>query len=152
LREFSANIENFKFNVGVAKIMELVNVLRKAIDSGCGPADVAVREGAQELAKALSLFAPYTAEDMWSKLGFGPGVALAEFAKADESLLVENSIVAIVQVDGKLRDKFEVAIEISADDLQALALASEAVQKAIGEKTIANVIVRQPKLVSIATK
>ena len=152
LREFSANIENFKFNVGVAKIMELVNVLRKAIDSGCGPADAAVREGAQELAKALSLFAPYTAEDMWSKLGFGPGVALAEFAKADESLLVEKSIVAIVQVDGKLRDKFEVAIDISADDLQALALASEAVQKAIGEKSIANVIVRQPKLVSIATK
>jgi leucyl-tRNA synthetase len=152
LKEFGSNIESFKFNVGVAKIMELVNVLRKAIDSGVGPADPAVREGAQEVAKALSLFAPYTAEDMWSLLGHPAGVALGEFATLDESLLVESSITAIVQVDGKLRDKFDVAIDISAEDLQAQAMASAAVLRAIGDKEIATVIVRAPKLVNIATK
>ena len=152
LKEFGSNIESFKFNVGVAKIMELVNVLRKAIDSGVGPADPAVREGAQEVAKALSLFAPYTAEDMWSLLGHPAGVALAEFATLDESLLVESSITAIVQVDGKLRDKFDVAIDITAEALQAQAMASTAVLRAIGDKEIATVIVRAPKLVNIATK
>ena len=152
LRDFGTNIETFKFNVGVAKIMELVNVLRKAIDSGVGAADPAVREGAEEVAKALSLFAPYTAEDMWSLLGYEPGVALAEFRAVDESLLVESSITAIVQVDGKLRDKFEVPVDITAEALQALAMESAAVTKAIGDKEIANVIVRAPKLVNIATK
>jgi leucyl-tRNA synthetase len=152
LRDFSANIENFKFNVGVAKIMELVNALRKAIDSGVGAADPAVREGAEEIAKALSLFAPYTAEDMWQILGHEAGVALAEFKTADESLLVQNTLTAVVQVDGKLRDKFEVSVDISGEELQALALDSYNVKKAIGDKTIANIIVRAPKLVNIATK
>lgn len=152
LRDFANSIETFKFNVGVAKIMELVNGLRKAIDSGVGASDPAVREGAQEVAKALSLFAPYTAEDMWSLLGHEPGVALAEFAPVDQTLLVESSLTAVVQVDGKLRDKFEVAVDITAAELQALAMASQNVQRAIGDKAIANVIVRAPKLVNIATK
>jgi leucyl-tRNA synthetase len=152
LRDFGPLIENFKFNVGVAKIMELVNALRKAIDGAAGPADPAVREAAETVAKALSLFAPYTAEDMWQKLGYEPGVALAQLPDADLSLLVESSIVAIAQVDGKVRDKFEVSVAISEDELRELALSSEAVKKAIGEKQIANVIVRAPKLVNIATK
>ena len=152
LRDFGTNIETFKFNVGVAKIMELVNVLRKAIDTGVGGGDPAVREGAEEIAKALSLFAPYTAEDMWANLGHQPGVALAEFAPVIDSLLVESSVVAVVQVDGKLRDKFEVAVDVTEDELRETALKSDAVKRAIGDKTIANIIVRAPKLVNIATK
>ncbi len=152
LRDFGPLIESFKFNVGVAKIMELVNALRKAIDGSAGPADAAVREAAETVAKALSLFAPYTAEDMWQKLGHEPGVALAQLPDADLSLLVESSTVAIAQVDGKVRDKFEVSVDISEQDLRELALSSEAVKKAIGEKQIANVIVRAPKLVNIATR
>jgi leucyl-tRNA synthetase len=152
LRDFGPLIESFKFNVGVAKIMELVNALRKAIDGAAGPSDPAVREGAETVAKALSLFAPYTAEDMWQKLGYEPGVALTQLPEADQSLLVESSIVAIAQVDGKVRDKFEVPVDVSEADLRELALSSDAVKKAIGEKVIANVIVRAPKLVNIATK
>jgi leucyl-tRNA synthetase len=152
LRDFGPLIENFKFNVGVAKIMELVNALRKAIDGAAGGADPAVREAAETVAKALSLFAPYTAEDMWQKLGHEPGVALAQLAEADLSLLVESSIIAIAQVDGKVRDKFEVPVDITEDALRDLALASDAVKKAIGDKEVANVIVRAPKLVNIATK
>ena len=138
--------------MGVAKVMELVNALRKAIDGSVGPADPAVREGAEEVAKALSLFAPYTAEDMWAKLGHQPGVALAGFLTVDETLLVESNITAIVQVDGKLRDKFDVPVDITPEALEALAMKSDAVVRAIGDKQVANVIVRAPKLVNIATK
>ena len=152
LRDFAPAIEGFKFNVGVAKIMELVNALRKAIDGSAGPSDPAVREGAEVVAKALSLFAPYTAEDMWAKLGHQPGVALAGLQEADESLLVESSVTAVVQVDGKLRDKFDVSVAISEEELREKAFASENVQRAIGDKEIANVIIRAPKLVNIATK
>jgi leucyl-tRNA synthetase len=152
LRDFGPLIEGFKFNVGVAKVMELVNALRKAIDGAAGPSDPAVREAAETVAKALSLFAPYTAEDMWERLGHKPGVALVGLPDADLSLLVESSVVAVVQVDGKLRDKFEVAVDITKDALQALAMASETVQRAIADREIAAVIVREPKLVNIATK
>jgi leucyl-tRNA synthetase len=152
LRDFGPLIEGFKFNVGVAKVMELVNALRKAIDGAAGPQDPAVREAAETVAKALSLFAPYTAEDMWERLGQKPGVALVGLPEADLSLLVESSVVAVVQVDGKLRDKFEVPVDITKDALQALAMQSEGVQRAIGDREIAAVIVREPKLVNIATK
>ncbi len=152
LAAFSEAIESFKFNVGVAKAMELTNALRKAIDSGCGPKDPAVREGAEELAKALSLFAPYASEDMWSLLGHQPCVALAEFRAADLTLLVEDTVVAIAQVDGKLRDRFEVPAGISEQELRDLAMNSENVKKAIGDRELAQVIVRAPKLVNIATK
>ena len=151
LKGFGEAIEGFKFNVGVAKVMELTNALRKAIDSGPGPSDPAVREGAEELAKALSLYAPYAAEEMWSVLGHEPAVALAGFRDVDETLLVESEIVAVVQVNGKLRDKFSVSVDISEDELRALALGSEQVQRAIAGAEIKNVIVRAPKLVNIAT-
>ncbi|MEY3561519.1 MAG: hypothetical protein RL068_671 [Actinomycetota bacterium] len=152
LAGFSDAVEGFKFNVAVAKAMELTNALRKAIDTGCGPKDPAVREGAEELAKALSLFAPYTAEDMWSSLGYEASVALAEFRTCDSSLLVEQTVIAIAQVDGKLRDKFEVAVDISEADLRELTMKSEGVIRAIAGRELAQVIVRAPKLVNIATK
>jgi leucyl-tRNA synthetase len=89
---------------------------------------------------------------MWAKLGHQPGVALAGLQAADESLLVETSVVAVVQVDGKLRDKFDVSISITEQELRDLAFSSENVKRAIGDKEVANIIVRVPKLVNIATR
>jgi leucyl-tRNA synthetase len=125
--------------------------LRKAIDGKPGPKDPAVREAAETVAKALSLFAPYTAEDMWQVLGHQPAVALAGFAKPIPELLVQTSLTAVVQIDGKLRDKFEVPTDISEAELEKLAMSSDVVKKALEGKSIKNVIVRAPKLVNIAT-
>ena len=129
---------------------DMTQELRLSLPPGASAQQV--REAAEIVAKSLSLFAPYTAEDMWQKLGYEPGVALAGLPDADLSLLVESSVVAIVQVDGKLRDKFEVAVDITEDELRAKAMSSDAVLRAIGEKTVVNTIVRAPKLVNIATK
>ena len=144
--------ESFKFNVIVARLMELVNATRKAIDSGAGPADAAVREAAEVTAMILDLFAPYTAEDMWQRLGYEPTVANVVWRKADPALLVEESVTAIVQVDGKVRDRIEVSPKIGADELESLARASDAVTRSVAGREIANVIVRAPKLVNIATR
>ncbi len=152
LQAFQDAIENFKFNVGVAKTMELVNALRKAIDGEIGAADPAVREGAEELAKALSLFSPYVAEDMWRNLGHEPGVALAGFRNIISGLTVVESTVAVAQVDGKVRDRFEVSLQVTEAELEALALESELVQRVIGEREIARIVVRLPGLVNIVTK
>lgn len=142
-------IDSHRFNVMVARIMELVNATRKAIDIGCGPDDPAVREAAEAVAILLSLVAPYTAEEMWARLGHEPTVARAGWPVVDEALLVEDSVTAIVQVQGKLRAKLEVSPDISDADLEALALADEAVQRSLDGKTVRKVIVRAPKLVNI---
>jgi leucyl-tRNA synthetase len=76
---------------------------------------------------------------------------LAGFAEPIAELLVRDTLTAVVQVDGKLRDKFEVSSSITESELEALAMASVNVQNALAGKQIKNVIVRAPKLVNIAT-
>ncbi|NUL47001.1 leucine--tRNA ligase [Cellulosimicrobium funkei] len=145
-------LDEHKFNVVVARTMELVNGVRKTIDggaSGLGAGDPAVREAVEAVAILLSLFAPYTAEDMWAKLGHEPSVARAGWPAVEETLLVQDTTTAVVQVKGKVRDRLEVPADISAADLQELALASEAVQRTIGGAPVRKVIVREPKLVNI---
>jgi leucyl-tRNA synthetase len=142
-------LDNNKFNVVVAKLMELVNATRKTIDSGAGGADPAVREAVEAVAVILSLFAPYTAEDLWNVLGHPASVANAGWPSHDEALLVQETITAVVQVQGKVRDRLEVPPAISEDDLRELALASENVQRALDGRGIRTVIVRAPKLVNI---
>jgi leucyl-tRNA synthetase len=143
--------EALKFNVMIARIMDLVNVTRKAIDSGPGASDPAVREAAEVVAIALSLFAPYTAEDMWAKLGHEPTVALAGWRKADPTLLVAESVTCAVQVDGKLRDRLEVSPTIAPAELEALARALPSVARTVGDREIVRVVVRAPRLVNIVT-
>ena len=149
LHDISFAVESFRFNVAVARIMELVNVTRKAIDSGCGAADPAVREAAEVIALTLSLVAPYTAEEMWSKLGHQPGVALAGFPDIDPALLESDAVVAILQINGKIKDRIDVSPQISDGELEKLAYANPEIAAAIVGQEIKKVIVRAPKLVNI---
>lgn len=142
-------VEAYRFNVAVAKTMELVNAVRKAIDSGCGGADPAVREATEAVAIMLSLVAPYTAEDMWSRLGHEPCVALAGWPKVDDALLVADSVTCVVQVAGKVRARLEVSPQIDEDELRELALAEPSVVTSLDGRGIRTVIVRAPKLVNI---
>jgi leucyl-tRNA synthetase len=144
-------IESHRFNVVVARVMELVNSTRKAIDSGCGPEDPAVREAAETVAILLSLVAPYTAEEMWERLGHSPTVARVGWPAVDPALLVEDSVTAIVQIQGRLRAKLEVSPDISGPDLEAAALADAHVQRSLEGATIRTVVVRAPRLVNIVT-
>ena len=149
LHDAAQAVESFRFNVAVARVMELVNVTRKAIDSGCGPADPAVREAAEAVAIMLSLVAPYTAEDMWARLGHAPSVARAGWPQVDPALLVADEVTCVIQVAGKVRDRIAVAPDVTADDLQALALSLPPVQEALGGRAVRTVIVKPPKLVNI---
>jgi leucyl-tRNA synthetase len=108
-----------------------------------------VREAAEAIALALSMFAPHTAEDMWERLGHEPSVALQIWPAADQSLLVEDSVTAIIQINGKVRDRVDVSPNISEKDLEKLALGTEAIQRALAGKTVVNVVVRAPKVVAI---
>ncbi|NPD05869.1 leucine--tRNA ligase [Nocardioides sp. zg-1308] len=142
-------VENYRFNVMVARVMELVNATRKAIDSGCGPDDPAVREATEAVAVLLSLVAPYTAEEMWERLGHQPTVVRAGWPAVDEALLVEDTVTAVVQLRGKVKARLEVSPDITEADLEAAALADAGVQRALDGETVRKVVVRAPKLVNI---
>ncbi len=142
-------VESFRFNVAIARIMELVNATRKAIDSGCGAIDPAVREAVEAIAIALSLIAPYTAEEMWFRLGHQPSVALAGWPAVDESLLVADVVTAVIQVNGKIKERIDVSPTISDAELEAQAFAAPSIQAALAGETVKMVITRAPKLVNI---
>ena len=146
--EVTRLVESYRFNVAVARMMELTSAIRKAIDSGPGAADPAVREAAEALAIMLSLVAPYAAEEGWERLGHGPSIARAPWPEPDPALLVVDSVTCVVQVAGKVRDRLEVSPGISEADLEALALASEKVKGYLSGAP-RKVIVRAPKLVNI---
>ena len=149
VHEVAALLEAQRFNVVVARVMELVNATRKAIDSGPGAADPAVREAAEAVAIMLSLVAPYTAEEMWERLGHEPTVARVPWPEVDPALLVEDTVTAVVQVQGKVRSRLEVSPSVSEDDLRAAALADPAVVRALDGRDVRTVIVRAPKLVNV---
>lgn len=149
IKEVTELIDSFRFNVAIARIMELVNTTRKEIDSGCGPSDPAVRESVEFIAIALSLVAPYTTEEMWSILGFEPSVAKAGWREAEPRLLIQDSVICVVQVSGKLRAKLEVSPDISEDELTQLALADANVIRALNGAKIKTFIIRAPKLINI---
>ena len=148
LADIELAVESFRFNVVIARIMELVNATRKAIDSGCGASDAAVREAAQTIAVALSLVAPYTAEDMWEKLGHKPAIANAGWPKIDQSLIGADNVIVILQVNGKIKDRIEVSPSISKEELEQLARENAEIKGALSGQDVKKVIVVAPKLVN----
>jgi leucyl-tRNA synthetase len=149
LHDAAFAVESFRFNVAVARVMELVNATRKAIDSGCGPADPAVREAVEATAIMLSLVAPFTAEEMWERLGHKPAVALAGWPKVEEKLLVADSVEAVIQINGKIKERIEVSPTITDAELEALALSHPTIVSELGANAPKKVIARAPKLVNI---
>jgi leucyl-tRNA synthetase len=147
--EVTRLVEGHRYNVAIARMMELTSAARRVIDTGGGAGDPAVREAAETLAVTLSLFSPYTAEEMWARLGHQAPVAKAGWPSADPALLVQESVTCVVQVAGKVRDRLEVSPEIGDDELERLALASEKVQAALADRGIRKVVVRAPKIVNI---
>lgn len=131
---------NMRINTAIAKLIVLNNHLTS-------------REVPRSVAEALVLMvspvAPHVAEELWSRLGHSESLAFEAFPQVtDESLLAEDTVTAVVQVRGKVRDRLEVPADISAADLQARALASQKVAKFLdGEPR--KVIVREPNLVNI---
>ena len=137
-----ADIEALSFNKAVAKIYDLANAIEKAAPS-------ASRDAAIKTILLLSApMVPHLAEEAWTKLGAGL-IADASWPDVDPALLVEDEVTIAIQVQGKLRDTLTVAKGLGQDDMQALALASQKVQHAIGDAEIRKVIVVPDRLVNI---
>ncbi|MFT8396470.1 leucine--tRNA ligase [Propionibacterium sp.] len=150
IADISELIASGRFNVAVARIMELVNATRRTVDKAAAKgADPAVREAVEFVAQALSLFAPYVAEEMWELLGREPSIANSSWPTADLDLLVDDEVTMVVQVQGKVRAKLQVSPEISEEDAIEVAMADQNVQRALAGRPVIKTIIRLPKMVSI---
>lgn len=147
IADVTAAMDDQRLNVAIARLMELTNVLRKAIDS-VGAANPAVRESAEALVRMLSCFAPFTAEEGWQRLGHEPSVSAAEWPLAEPDLLIEATAICVVQINGKVRGKVDVPADITESDLFELVLATDSVRTVLGGAGIEKVIVRAPKLIN----
>ena len=138
------------FNTAIAATMELLNAVSKYGETNTSALDKAVMQEALEISIAmLAPVVPHFCHVLWDYLG-GEGAAIdAEWPKVDKSALVQDNMTMVIQVNGKLRSKLEVAKDTAKEQLEALALADETVQKFTAELTVRKVIVVPGKLINI---
>jgi leucyl-tRNA synthetase len=139
--------EGFRFNVAVARLMELTSEVRRTLDTGGG-----AREGARTLVLLAAPLAPFITEELWHEaLGEPTSVHVAAWPGFDPELARVETVTLVVQVDGKVRDTIEVTPDIAEDEAERLARESEKVRRAVGERAVARVIARPPRLVNLVT-
>jgi leucyl-tRNA synthetase len=133
--------DGLRFNTAIARLIEFNNTLTKLPN--------VPREAAEALVVMTAPVAPHIAEELWSRLGHSESLTFVDFPTADPGLLVDDTVTCVVQVQGKVRDRIEVAANIGEEALQALALASDKIRAALVGKSVRKVIVRAPNLVNI---
>jgi leucyl-tRNA synthetase len=139
-----------QFNTVVAACMKIMNVLSTANEGGAREA--LINEGFSILLRLLSPIAPHITHVLWRELGYGDDILTAPWPEVDEGALVRDAIELVVQVNGKLRAKIDVAADADKDAIEAAALADENVQRFTAGKQIAKLIVVPGKLVNIVVK
>ncbi|KAA9005988.1 leucine--tRNA ligase [Histidinibacterium aquaticum] len=137
-------IESFGFNAAIARLYAFTGTLQK---SAAGRA--AKTEAAKTLAQLMAPMTPHLAEDVWHMLGGEGLVAEATWPKADEAMLVEDSVTLPIQVNGKRRSEITVAKDMPKDEVEKVALADEAVQRALEGGAPKKVIVVPGRIVNV---
>ena len=142
--------ERQQFNTVVAAAMELTNAAEKADFATMGDhADVVLSELCHTLVKILAPVTPHLSDYLWAAYGTSESLDDSGWLMVDESALVKDEITYVVQVNGKLRAKLDVSASASKDEIEALALADENVQRFLADVTVRKVIVVPNKLVNI---
>jgi len=142
--------EGFRFNTGIAKLMELANALADAREQGISQSD-AYAQAIDTLLLLLAPVAPHITEELWERRGKPYSVHQQQWPVADPALAAADTIELPIQVDGKLRDRLLVASGTAAEEIERLALASERVQAYLGGRAPRRVIQIPGKLVNVVT-
>jgi len=141
-KKIDHDIESCRFNTAVAVFMEFINLCS-------GHKKELTKETVEKTLILLSPFAPHIAEELWQKLGHKRSIFLEEWPKYNLKLTQKESIILIVQINGKVRDKIETKSNISEEEAKDLALKSEKIKKWIGNRKIKKFIFVPKKLINI---
>ena len=142
--------ERFMFNTAISAVMELVNAFYGFQDRTVHPG--LVRELAFALVKMLAPFAPHITEELWSRMEGKGSVHDAKWPKFDAAAIVEDEIEIVLQINGKVRDKLTIAVDMKPQEMEKAALAQPKVAELTAGKTIVKVICVPKKLVNIVVK
>ena len=144
IKKVSADTASLNFNTAISQMMIFVNELSKLNE---------LPEAAwKDFIVMLSAYAPHLGEELWQKAGGKESVSRAIWPKWNEELCKDDTCTIVVQVNGKIRDKFEADVNESKENLEKTALATEGAKRYLEGKTPAKVIVVPNKLVNIVVR
>ena len=147
VQSVTEDIDRFSFNTAVAHLMTFANTLQAGLRSGL--AAETHRESVRLMLLLLSPMAPHMSHELWERLEFGSMLALESWPQWDPELVARDVVTMVIQVNGKVRDRIEVAADIDADAAEAAALASERIREWIGESEVRKVVARPPHIVNV---
>ena len=148
IRKVTQDFEAFSFNTAIAAMMELRNALT-AVQNGGKVSQLTWDEAIDSMLMLIAPIAPHISEELWAHRGYKYSIHEQSWPEWDEETAKEETITLIVQVNGKLRDRIDVAADISKEDAEATALASEKIQAILEGKAPRKVIVVPGRLVNI---
>jgi len=152
LRKVTGDVEErFHFNTAISAVMEMVNFLYLVDDAAWGtPATAgALREAVELLLHMLSPFAPHVAEELWRRVGNDDLLCTRRWPEADPAAAREDTVVLVVQVNGKVRSRLTVAAGAGEDEVRALAMADPRVLEHTAGKEIRKTVYVPGKLFSL---
>jgi len=155
IQRVTADIERFQFNTAISAMMELLNEMyafTPDTEDIYNDVNVPWSEALEMIIRLLSPFAPHITAELWAQLGQEGAMPLEAWPEFDSAVAAEEALEIPVQVNGKMRDKLIVPLNVTQGELESLAMASEAVRRHIGEATVRKVIVVPGKLVNIVAK
>ena len=149
IAKVGADMEEFKWNTAIAALMSLRNTMIEASRSQTVSA-AAWGESVEVMVKLLAPIAPHVTDELWrSALGREGSIHTSDWPVADSEVARDVSVTMVVQINGKVRARLEVAADISADDAERLAMDAPAIVERLSDVAVRKVIVREPKLVNI---
>ncbi len=148
-KKITSDIEDDKFNTAVSSMMEAVNSYYKIKTEHPIGKSAAWDFAVESLLQILSPFAPHITEELWSQMGHSDTIHVDHWPSWDNQYLSADNMTIVVQVNGKLRAKLDVATGTDAEEIKALALADKNVQVFIGDKKPAKVIYVPGRLVNV---
>ncbi|MQY41790.1 leucine--tRNA ligase [Epibacterium sp. SM1969] len=144
IRDVTLGVESFGFNASIAKLYGFTNTLAKSKAGG-----TAKQQAAKVLAQLMSPMTPHLSEAIWEMLGGEGLIAKAPWPIADEAMLVEDTVVMPIQINGKRRGEIEVAKDMDKSEVEKIALAHEAVQRTLNGNAPKKVIVVPGRIVNV---
>ncbi len=151
IKGVTEDAEKFQFNTSVARLMELVNALYKydAIENK----NLQVLEGTiKDLLLLLAPFAPHFAEEMWEQMGYNYSIFNQKWPQFDPNALVLDTVEIVIQINGKVKDKMEVPLDLAKNDVEKMALGNTRILQIIEDKKVVKVIFVPNKLMNIVVK
>jgi len=148
IKKATGDIERFRFNTMLAALMEYTNTLSKVLEAGSVPA-AEWKEAIKILLLLMAPSTPHMTEELWMELGYPYSIHRQTWPVWDKELVADEEVTLVVQVNGKLRDKLTVPVDINEDEAIKLALAQDRIQGYVAGKSIAKTIYVPGKLLNI---